>query len=523
MRAPASWLGIVVLALVVAACGPARAPVVAPDQWPAQVAAADVRAAEGCYRCLADALQSYEQALAVRTDAVLGGRAYRAAVHLALRERVIGLYPGAYRDAPERLRAVATADDASAATDVLEAVPWRRGTLVAGTGQFPGQATLAAWRSRRKALEVIADADPWAATLLIALAGTNPIVTADEGQPPTRGTPPLLAPERWATRHADDASFTFTRLLLLRSSLEEVTAFHAAHPTFDEVDVLVGEAELGRGRLVSAEEAFARALAAMPDLVPARALTGDVRQRMEDFEVSLAAYDTLLARVPDHREALLGRMKSLGWLGRHEEAVTAADRMITLGTWYVGEAQYWKAWNLYNLKRLDGARAAVDAARSLMVNADLSYLGGAIAFQQQRQDDALKDFDAAIALESRLCEAHFDRAAVYLIRRDWAVSAPGFDEAFECLAARTPTFEQRIADAREARLEATARAALVARREKALVEHRHQKGWARYNAAVAHANAGHADLVQPRIDEALALGGPAADAARDLQAQLKGR
>lgn len=523
-----SWHAVVLplVALVllgIAACAPARRVAVEPDPWPSQVAAADARVGEGCYRCLDDALHGYEQALAARVDPAVGARAFRTAVHLALRERLIGLYPGAHQGTPERLRALAMMDDATVAADVLAAVPWRRGTLAPGALQFPGPATLSTWRSRRHALEAVADDDSWSATLLIALVASNPMVAVEEGEPPPRGTPPRLGPERWAGRPVDDGAFTFTRLLLLRSSIDDVLAFQAAHPGFEEVGVLLGEAELGRGRLVSAEEALVPALAAMPDLVPARVLVGDIRQRMEDFPAALAAYDTLLARVPDHREALLGRVKSLGWLGRHHDAVATADTMLTLGTWYTGEAQYWKAWNLYTLKRLDEARAAVDAARSLMVNADLSYLGGAIAFQQQRPDDALKDFDAALDLEDRHCEAHFDRAALHLVRRAWSPASTGFDAAYECLSERTPTFEQRIADAREARMEEGARVALVARRERALVEHQHQKGWARYNAAVAYANLGRDADVRSRVDEALAIGGPAADAARDLLARLKKR
>ena len=99
---------------------------------------------------------------------------------------------------------------------------------------------------------------------------------------------------------------------------------------------------------MSADEAFARALASFPSLVPALALRGDLRQRMEDFDTALTLYDALLERLPEHREALLGRLKSLGFLGRHAESLLTADRMLTLGTWYIGEAYYWKAWNLFS-------------------------------------------------------------------------------------------------------------------------------------------------------------------------------
>ena len=518
-RALGGLLVVVAVTLTLACARPRPA---APDPWPARLAEAEANASAGCYRCLESSLRAYEDALAAGRPGV-GPRAHRVAVHLAIRERLIGLYPGAYQEAPARLRLHASADDAAAADDVLGAMPWRRGTLGVGMGLPAGDVDLPRLRERRAALEGSAHLDPWQATLLLAMIGTNPFIALEEGERLPPGVMPRLASETWQARHPDDATLSFMRLTLLRSTLDELTGFRASHPAFVEAAAIVGEAELARGRLVSADEALGEALAEFPALVPALALRGDLRQRMEDFDTALVLYDALLQRLPDHREALLGRLKCLGFLGRHADAVVAADRLLELGTWYIGEAHYWKAWNLFNLRRLDDARASVDAARRLMVNADVHYLGGVIAFRQNRPDDALRDFDAALELEGRHCEAHFDRAALYLLRRAWSQASTGFDEAYDCHAARTPTYEQRIADAREARLPEQARAALVVKREVALREHRHQLGWARYNAAVAHVNVGNEAIARGRIDEALGFGGPAADAARDLVIQLRPR
>ena len=515
-----AWPALAIAALAASlpvACAQRPVPVAVVDPWPAALAAADADAAEGCYRCLARALATYEDGVA--RGAGTGPRAYRAAVDLAVRERVIGLYPGAYQDAPARLAHVAAPADVALASDVVPAVRWRRGSSEAGAGfALPAPTALDTLRQRRASLDAVADADAWAANLLLALVTSNPMIAVDEGQP-LRGQLPALDRDMWWRRHPDDVALSFTRLALLRSSLDEVSAFHGAHPSFDEADALACEAELARGRLVSADEAFARVLVALP-LVPALALRGDLRQRMEDLDTALTLYDALLDRLPEHREALHGRLKSLGFLGRHADAIDTADRMLALGTWYIGEAQYWKAWNLFSLARLDEARAAVDEARRLLVNADLSYLGGVIAFRQQRPDDALRDFDAAIELEDRHCEAHFDRAALWLTQKDWAHAADGFDQAFACLTARTPTLEQRIADAREARLDEAARAALVVRREAALQAHRHQIAWSRYNGGVAYANAGQDAEARTRANEAIAIGGPAGEAAQRLLPQL---
>ena len=338
---------MLILALV--ACAPAARRTPAVDVWPARLRAADQAAMDGCYRCLELALREYEAALAAKSDVSIAAKAYRTAVHLALRERLLGLYPGAYQDAPERLASGAAPEDVAAAVDVLSAVPWRRGTQTAGSGMMPTPDTLARLRGRRASLEAAADTDPWTATLLLTLVGTNPFIALEEGQRVAPGTQPGLERDVWVRRHPGDATLSFTRLVLLRSSVEDLTAFRAAHAAFAELDVLAGEAELARGRLVSADEAFARALDEFPSLVPALALRGDIRQRMEDYALAIVLYDQLLDRLPEHREALLGRVKSLGFSQRHDDAIATADQMITLGTWYLGEAYYWKAWNLYSL------------------------------------------------------------------------------------------------------------------------------------------------------------------------------
>src|SRR6266581_242118 len=56
------------------------------------------------------------------------------------------------------------------------------------------------------------------------------------------------------------------------------------------------------------------------------------------------------------RDALLGRVVTLSHLSRHDDAIAAATRIIELGSWFTGEAYYWRAWNEYHLVRVDEAR-----------------------------------------------------------------------------------------------------------------------------------------------------------------------
>src|SRR5207247_10212173 len=69
------------------------------------------------------------------------------------------------------------------------------------------------------------------------------------------------------------------------------------------------------------------------------------------------AYDAALALVPTHRDALLGRVVTLSHLSRHDDAIAAATRIIELGSWFTGEAYYWRAWNEYHVVRVEDRKS----------------------------------------------------------------------------------------------------------------------------------------------------------------------
>ena len=73
----------------------------------------------------------------------------------------------------------------------------------------------------------------------------------------------------------------------------------------------------------------------------------------EEFEGALSGFDHVLSTQPTHRDAMNGRMQSLSYLLRHEDAVATATRLLDLGTWHIADANYWRAWNRYHLKDYD--------------------------------------------------------------------------------------------------------------------------------------------------------------------------
>ena len=143
-----------------------------------------------------------------------------------------------------------------------------------------------------------------------------------------------------------------------------------------------------------------------------------------------------------------------------------------------------------------------------MVNADLSYLGGAIAFRQQRSTrpprlrrrDRVGGPPLRGAFRSRRRGSHARGVAggVGWLRR--GVRVP------ECADASDRAPHRRCPRGAPGR----GRACRARRAPRAgVADHHAQLGWARYNAGVAYANAGKPAEARARAAEAITIGGPA--------------
>ena len=92
-------------------------------------------------------------------------------------------------------------------------------------------------------------------------------------------------------------------------------------------------------------------------------------------------------------------------VGRRDEAIDAATRLIDDGRWFAGEAFYWRAWNELTLARLDVARSDADRAKSLMANAAVFSLSGIIDWRLRRLESAEAEFEKAVSMDLGQCEA----------------------------------------------------------------------------------------------------------------------
>ena len=121
--------------------------------------------------------------------------------------------------------------------------------------------------------------------------------------------------------------------------------------------------------LTHAREAF-------PDSIAIHVMLARAQEMNGEFAGALASFDNVLALKPTHVDARLGRVRNLSYLGRSDEGIVAATTLIDSGTWHVGEALYWRAWNEYQARRLEPAWADVQDAMRLLANTSVYALAG---------------------------------------------------------------------------------------------------------------------------------------------------
>jgi tetratricopeptide (TPR) repeat protein len=505
MRTSVSFPLVIVLAAAVGLAG--CAPKARLDPSPGfavtrELASADALVARGCYTCLQEALAIYERVAAAGTAAAADRLAIDAALLLALRERELGLGGGKSREHAIDLASRQPAPfDVGVFRSVVEIQAWNASGVSqerVDESMAPLRTLSSAWKDWRGRLLPNASSDLLSAYSLLALDCAARSFLADAGidaWTPPPGVPPILA----FRAAVCPLSFDETALagLLTRD------------PRFAEAHLFLGQMSLGRGTLRTAEKHLQEAIAAIPELTAARLMLGHVDLAMEDFVASRDAFHEVNAAVPGLRDAMLGEVKSLSHLGLHEEAVTILNEMERLGTWYMGETYYWRAWNRHRLRQYDAANDDVLASRSrLPMDGQVDKLAGFIALARNEIPRAESEFRASVAhiegMRSSDCESIYFLGSAQIMQRKWAEAAPNFEKAEPCYARARNTLKQAIDTIAASDLPDGRQARLIAAREKDIAAARLQEARSSYNAAVAYANLGDVAKARPCAERAAA-------------------
>ncbi len=472
--------------IALSACSLSRRPAAAPQPTAAErLAAVDRELRAGCLDCLVDAYRQFE---ALRHDSPLSDAAtagaVRAAALIALRQRELGMVDEGYLEHAKRLAAETPAIPSwlPRILEIVDALP-RRGV---GVGAPPRtDADLERLRQTRlnrdawlALLRDTARFDELAAYTLLSYA-CDAIETRDLSRLELAG---------------DVEVFDGTPLIVYRESLcrgiEAVTLqqLRDAEPRFVEIAFSVGLSNLGarpRPRLDEAEAQFEQAYAWHPRWPALTLAIAGVAMTNEEFERARTAYEETLAGEPHSVDAELGLLRALTYLGRHDDAIATADRLIEDG-WYVGDARYWRAFNELQLSRLDEAWDDVERAEKTLINAEVPKLAGLIAYRRGQLETAIARFTTSRERNPFDCETRFYLGVVHAEQRQWPETADVLASAATCLQHAEEDLRQEIEQIGASDQRADRKARQIARREQQIAEGRRRIATSWFDCAVAY-------------------------------------
>jgi tetratricopeptide (TPR) repeat protein len=417
----------------------------------------------GCFRCL-------EEAFATATRQNQPDLAFEAASLLVLRSKELGMPPDVWLQ-----RAAAIAGDDAVWTQMLAMVTAIRPDLLSGDREAmtanPGEITrirglIPQWRE----LLGSADGSPeFRQYLEIALVcGFAP---TQQGEAFAAGL---------AERAGGGVGGGTAPLLEYRAGLCSPTQVDRLRP-LAEAGFVDAEYALGRSALDGEKDAekamrhFQTAAAAFPTSLSIGTSIGNVYLDWEEWRSAAAAFDSVLAARANHPDALLGRTISVSRLGQYQDGIDTATRLIDGGTWYLGQAHYWRAWNYHGLKNYPQARIDVDRAKTLMFNANVFLLSGLVEWGLERRPTAEAEFAEALRLDFGQCEAAFYLGGVRAEMRKAPEGIAAFKQALQCYDLAIAVRRRLIEGIIGGRGSEPAKARQVASQERAIADNEERK------------------------------------------------
>ncbi len=153
--------------------------------------------------------------------------------------------------------------------------------------------------------------------------------------------------------------------------------------------------------------------------------------KLNRFEESLRYFDKLLARQPQHIEAVNERGCVLAALGRHEEALACFDRALVLNQQY--PAAHLNKGNVYGtLKQHAKALAAYDRALAFDARLPQAWLGrGNVLRKLMQHEQSAAAYDQALILAPKFAEAWLGRGNLFQAMRRYAEALAAYAKALE--------------------------------------------------------------------------------------------
>jgi tetratricopeptide (TPR) repeat protein len=410
-----------------------------PPQLIAEMAKAESLQSEGCYTCLKEALVIFEKTRQAKAPpAGIAEKTFDTALLIAIREKELGI-------PSEAAMSKAKALVVPSRQPVFDAAE-----LIIGdsTGLDPEMRTFVVGRNRpavepdnpkRRALDVFPPTDLPAKYVALAIDCEQQKLIENVDM------------KALTAAYAGSPLMQFRLSICGRPSAPSVGALRQSNPRW--TDTLYWEAR--REMVASLGEAidlskviglYGQGREAFPSSLMLTMAWANANLAAEEFESALAGFADVLKTFPTHRDALNGKMQAQSLLLRHPDGVATATRLLELGNWHIPDANYWRAWNRFQLKEYDTAWTDVENAIKGLSNGGVYMLAGLIAYARKELPVAVDRFDTAFKIDARQCDAVWMSGLVSIDQNELAVAGPKFTRSMTCFASAAKGLRQSRAD-----------------------------------------------------------------------------
>lgn len=424
---PASLLACV-------ACGPKKPS----PQLLAELAKAEALQSQGCYTCLKESLAIFEKLGAAKVQpAGLAEKTFDSALLIAIREKELGI----------------PSDEAMAKAKSLVVPPrqvvFDAAQLIIGdtSGFDPEQRALLTGRNRpsiepgnptRRALDALPSTDLTAKYVGLAVdCEQNKLAES-------------VDVKTLAAAYSGSPLIQFRLATCPRPDGPNVGTLRQADPRWNDTAYWEGRREMvaSLGQAIDFSKVigfYAQGRQAFPSSLTLAMAWANVNLSAEEYESALTGFEGVLKSYPTHRDAMNGKMQALSYLLKHQEAIAVATRILELGTWNIPDANYWRAWNRYQIKEYDEAWVDVENATRGLSNSRVYMLAGLIAYARKTLQTAVDRFDTAFAADASACDAVWMSGLVSIDMTELAIAAPKFARSMTCFVSAASGLRQERA------------------------------------------------------------------------------
>ncbi len=498
-------VGLLSLVLLSVQCT-ARRPALTAAQL-ADVTRAEALVHEGCYRCLQDASEIYAGLAGRASDLVVRG-AFDVALLMAVREKEVGVPAERSLTRARALLPRLSRTPASGRTheDLDPATLLKGAETIVGDLSGLDSDERQTRSERPEQAEAAADAIGQLEQILLKSGTTSEAATylalaIDCERPRNRR---LIDPAALRTHAAGSPLMRYRVAICSDGPPTSLTQLREADPRWTDTFFFEGRYEMGNpsrapepvraaALLTSASETF-------PESIAIRLMLANAHEMNGDFAASLVSFDQILVWKPTHVDARLGRVRTLTYLARADEAIKAATELIDLGTWHVGDAYYWRAWNTYQTQRLEPAWTDIQQAMRLRANTAVYALAGSIAYARKDLTTAVGHFDRAFEMDATNCPAVSSAGLVHTDQAAWQPAAESFSKAASCYALAAGTARKELTTLEQSGLEPGLKARRVSSARKRIESGDELAGQSALNAAQGYVRAGQTRLALDCIE-----------------------